>query len=342
MQVCTKKFYFRLVVKFVLRRLLLLLAVFSILALPAASADDGGNGTGIPVEGELHFTSYPQVYINATANTSFNLSYEGMLLFTQYGFYYTYFPSETWTVHRVSNNSLYYASHLTFHKSNVNYLMGLESKFNINSTLIQGNQEDSGSGHDSSISSDITVWMNKTMVSNPVPGNNASLSGFQLTFTMTSNSISGSGDLLLIQQLGAKLGNGYEQYHHLANLSQNLTSLNSTVIGVTSTSYDAYYWWNSTFSINGNTAQLNASKSTDGNVDTLIFQYHFTNGINYLSQDPYFSVPQVNLFQSPILQKDIQNAASFILVHSELLAAGFASGFALLGIAYGSFRRRRF
>ncbi len=311
------------------------------MALPAASADDGGHSPEAPVENELHFTSYPQVYINASANTSFNLSYEGMLLFTQSGFYYAYFPAEQWSVHRVSNNSLYYASHLVFHKSDVEYLYGLEKKFNISPALVQNGQGDGGFSLDNRITSDIVIWMNKTYVANPVPGNNTSLSSFQLTFTMSSTSINGSGDLLLIQQLGAKLGNGFEQYHHLRQISNNLTKLNATAIGVTSTNYDAYYWWNGTFSINGNTGTLNASKSTDGAVDTLIFQYHFTNGIHSLSQDPYFSVPQIDLFQSPILQNDIQNAASFLIVHSELLGAGFASGIALLGLSYGSYRKRR-
>ncbi len=325
-----------------MRRLILFLVLFSLIALPAASAEDGGHSPETPVENELHFTSYPQVFINASKNTSFNLSYEGMLLFSQTGFYYAYFPSETWAVHRVSNNSLYYSSHLTFHKTDPNILNGLAKRFNISSTLITGNQEDSGNGQDSRVTSDITIWMNKTQVANPVPGNTSKLSSFQLTFLMSSNSITGQGDLLLIQQLGAKLDNSFEQYHHLAQVTKNLTKLNTTTIGVSSTRYDAYYWWNNSFSINGKVSQLNASKSTDGNVDTLIFQYHFTNGIQSLSQDPYFSVPQINLFQSPILQKDIQNAASFLILHSELLAAGFGTGIALLGFSYASFRRKKF
>lgn len=312
------------------------------MALPAASAEDGAHSPEAPVENDLHFTSYPQLYINASANTSFNLSYEGMLLFTQSGFYYAFFPSESWSINRVSNNSINYASHLIFHKSNFEYLKGLETRFNISPNLTQNGQEDSGFGYDSQITSDIVIWMNKTYVANPVQGNNTSISSFQLTFTMNSTIINGSGDLLLIQQLGAKLGNQFKQYHQLPQISRNLTKLNTTGIGVSNTNYDAYYWWNSTYTINGNPGLLNASKSTAGSVDTLIFQYHFTNGIKSLSQDPYFSVPQINLFQSPILQKDIQNTASFLLVHSELLGAGIVSGFAILGISYGSYRKRRF
>ena len=234
-----------------LRRLLLFLALFSLIALPAASADDGGHSPEAPVENELHFTSYPQVIINASTNTSFNLSYEGMLLFAQSGFYYAYFPSETWTVHRVSNNSLYYSSYLIFHKTDGSFLSDFAKRFNISSALITGNQEDFGNNQDSRVTSDITIWMNKTQAANPVPGNTTKLSSFQLTFTMSSSSINGAGDLLLIQQLGAKLGNGFEQYHHLAQFTQNLTKLNTTAIGVTSTKYDAYYWWNNSFIING-------------------------------------------------------------------------------------------
>ncbi len=325
-----------------MRRLLLILAIFSLIALPVASADDGGHNPETPVENELHFTSYPQIYINPSSNASFNISYEGLLLFTQHGLFYAYFPSETWTIHRVSNSSLYYSSHLEFHRTDASYLKNIEQKFNISSKVVNDDQQDYRFGLETPITSAITIWMNKTMTANPLPDNNTSLSSFQLTFSMRSNSINGPGDLLLIQQLGDQLGNQFQQYHHLSRFSQNYTKLNASGISVTNTNYSAYYWWNSSFTVNGKTSQLNASKSTDGNVDTLIFQFHFTNGIHTLTQDPHFSVPSVDLFQSPILQKDIQQAANFFIVHSELLASGFATGLVLLGISYVSFRKRKY
>ncbi len=324
-----------------LRRLLLILVIFSLVALPVASADDGGHNPETPVENELHFTNYPQIYINPSANTSFNLSYEGLLLFTNYGLYYAYFPSQTWVVHRVSNNSLYYTSNLVFHKTDASYLRDIEKKFNVSSNVVNGDHENYRFELESRVTSEVTIWMNKTLTPNPLPNNNTPVSSFQLTFSMNSNSITGQGDLLLIQQLGAKLGNIFEQYHHLSRFSQNFTKLNTSGISVTSTNYSAYYWWNSSFVVNGLTSQLNASKSSDGNVDTLIFQFHFTNGIHTLTQDPHFSVPSIDLFQSPILQNDIQQAANFLIIHSELLAGGLATGMALLGVSYASFRRRK-
>lgn len=316
--------------------------MFSLIALPVASADDGGHNPEPPVENELHFTSYPQLYINASTNASFNVSYAGMILFNQNGFYYSYFPSEKWSVHRVSNNSVYYTANIVFHNANSNYLNGFEHQFNISNGLIQGGQDGFESEQGHQLASSVTIWMNKTTVPNPVQSNTTNLTSFEITFLMNSNSITGSGDLFLIQQLGARLSNVYEQYHHLAQVSNNLTYINDTGVGVTSTNYDAYYWWDSNYTLNGNNMTINASRSIDGNVDTLIFQYKFTNGISHLSQDPYFSVPQVNLFSTPILQKDIQSAANFIILHAELLAAGFGSGIALLGISYGTYRKRKF
>lgn len=327
-----------------LKRILVLLVIGALLVLPIASADDSG-----PIahnsENDLRFTDYPQVYVNISNNASFNVSYVGLLLFTSSGAYFSYFPNERWTVDRISNNSLSYNSAIHFNRMDDAHLGLIANKFNItNLPTAQNVQSDAISADSGPINANITILMNKSYVPNPVlngsPGKN--LTGFQITFSLYSSQITGKGDLLLIQQLGAKLQNGYEQYHKLKQMSANLTSVNDSAVGVTSTNYDAYFWWNSSYILNGHSANLSAVKSVEGNIDTVVFKYEFSNGLQSIVQDPYFSIPQINLFNNPILQKDILNATHYIVIHLELFVAGLVTGGLLLGVSYGSYRRRRF
>lgn len=327
----------------ILRRLLVLMVISLVLTLPIASADDSGAQVHDP-ENDLMFTHFPQVYVNVTKNASFNVSYVGMLLFTSTGMYFSYFPNEVWKIDRVSNNSLTYTSNIHFNLINSDKLGLFVNEFNL--TNIPMNHMPMGETGDmaESIGATVSVSMVKAYLHDPIntTNNTSSLTGFKMTFSFHSLQIKGSGDLLLIQQLGAKVHNEFEQYHLLAKFISGTSHGNDTTMGITGSSYNAYYWWNDSYLLNGNGATFSSYTATDGNIDTVVFKFAYNNSLESIVQDPYFSVPQVNLFNNPIIQKDIQNATTFIMLHLELLSAGLVTGIALLGISYGSYRRRRF
>lgn len=325
-----------------MKRILVLLVIGTLLALPIASADSP-SPSGHNSENDLRFTQFPQVYVNATNSASFNVSFLGLILLTQSGTYMSYFPNENWNVDVISNNSLYYSSDVHFVPMDKGVLRNLEQRFNISNVQSPNPQQDDQVQSAAAISASVNISLNKTYVNDPLA--NASrkeLSSFQITFSLSSSQITGPGDLLLVQQLGARIDSAYEQFHDLEGLSNSVARTNDTGVGMNASSYEAYYWWNSNYTMNGKPANLTSIIGSTGSVDTIIFKYSFTNGLHSMTQDPYFSVPQVNLFQNPIVQQDIINAARFLIVHVELLAGGIATGAILLGISYGAFRRRRF
>lgn len=322
-----------------MKRFIALLLVAVLLVLPLATADD--SGTPGQNNNNLRFTHYPQVYVNVSSNASFNVSYVGILLKTTYGVFYSYFPADNWVVKRESNLSVSYTSIIELSHLDNQHISEVENQYNVS-------MKDNGTDHVTEqpevedIQATVEVKMTKEYMSSPVntTGNSTNLTGFKISFSLHSTQITGPGVLMLIQALGAKINNGYQKYHVLQEIAQHHSSVNGTAISASG--YDAYYWWNPNYTLNGHTRNLTTISSSIGNSEVLVFMFPFRNGITSLVQDPYFSIPQVNLFNNPILQKDIQTAANFIVLHIELFAAGIITGTALVGFSYASYRRKRF
>ncbi len=329
-----------------MRRIIALLLIGALLVLPVASADDSGNAgnQNQDVPNELKFTAFPQVYVNVSNNASFNVSYIGIILVTTSGAFYSYFPSQNWVIKRNSNISVSYKSQVIFQHLDSEHIALLENRFNVTNLNGQNENHAPGEAEVESIAANVTVSMVKVHVNSPVNSNatTSNLTGFKISFAITSSQITGPGQMFLIQSLGARIHNGYEPYHSLMAISQDLQKVNGSAIGISTNNYDAYYWWAPTYTINGHSANLSASSSQIGNSEVLVFKFQFKNGITSLTQDPYFSIPQINLFSNPILQKDIVNAASFVVLHIELFSAGIITGSILVGISYASYRRKQF
>lgn len=330
-----------------MRRIIALLLIGTLLVLPVASADDSGQAgnQNHEVQNELSFTTFPQVYVNVSNNASFNVSYIGIILVTTSGAFYSYFPAQNWVVKRNSNISVSYRSEVMFQHLDSEHISLLQNEFNVTSLGEKTDNHAPGGSEMESIAANVTVSMVKVHVNSPVNSNASStnLTGFKISFSLSSSQIKGPGQMLLIQSLGARIHNSYESYHKLlGGISRDLQKVNGSAIGLSSTNYDAYYWWEPTYTVNGHTANLSASSSSIGNSEVLVFKFQFRNGITSLSQDPYFSIPQIDLFSNPILQKDIQNAATFLVLHIELFSAGLITGSILVGISYASYRRKRF
>lgn len=317
--------------------------VGALIVLPVAAAENSGplNHTS---ENDLRFTDFPQLYINATSQTSFNVSLTALLLFANHGVYVSLLPNERWDIARVSNNSLYYEADIHFTQINNDSLDHLETRFNVTNLTSPELQNEGLFSDEQPLTAHVIIYMNKTYVSDPVNGTQQSntLTGFRITFTLTSSDIKGPGSLILIQQLGARIDRVTEPYHALANLAKSLVRSNDTGLEINSSNYDAYYWWNSTYMLNGHDASLGSVRAESNNIGIVLFKYDFNRGLKSIVQDPYFSIPQINLFNNPIIQGDIQNATQFILLHAELFVAGLGVGAILLGISYGSYRKRRF
>lgn len=322
-----------------MKRILVLAVVGILLILPITSADDSGSGRN-PAENELHFTQFPQVYVNASSNDSFNVSFVAALLFLNNGAYVSLFPNEHWLVNRLSNNSISYTADLHFSHIDHSNLRLLEDRFNVTNLAPLKLEEHRDSGEDASVSAHVAIYMNKTLLVNPVNRSSHS-TGFDIIFVVTSSTITGPGDFILIQELGAKIHGQYRPYHTLVQAVHNLSSGNETGLELNSNYYDAYYWWSNDYILNGHHANISYQEAMVGPQEVVVFKYQFNSRLQSLYQDPYFAIPQIDLFKNPIIRGDIQNATQYFVIHAELFIAGIITGGFLLGITYGSFRRRR-
>ena len=351
-----------------LRKAIVALVLFALLMIPVAGASSPITKTNDhqAKPSDLYFNSFPQIYINASRNTSFNVSFLALMLVASTGIYMSYFPSESWGIQRVSQNELIYQANISLKPLASEDYSYMENQFNIsnlgniNNTYLKkfadGSQEIEYSNKMSAI---VQVIIQKTNFTNPSYTNNSGrISGFDITFKFTPKSQipnmglsapgglidqkSGSGNLFLFQVLGARIQNDMEGFKSLTNPSRALSTNHASGVEVNKSGFSSYYWWNNTYLLNNTPAALNYSETNMGKYHIVVFKYHFNNSLESIVQDPYFSVPQVDLFKNPILQKDINNAAQFVFLHIELFSAGIGTGAIFLGISYGIYRKRRF
>ena len=349
-----------------LKKAIVALLLFALLMLPAAGASAPVvkiNDQAKP-SSDLYFNSFPQIYINASGNTSFNVSFLALMLVANTGIYMSYFPSESWDIKKVSQNELIYQSSISLKplvSEDYSYLrnqFNVSNLSNINNTYIQKYAD----GHESEsngISATVQIIIQKTNFTNPSFTSNSTLiSGFDITFKFTPSSpipgpgsslpvmlpgqASGSGNLFLFQVLGARIQNDMEGFQSLMKSPKAPSTDHASGIEVNKSGFSSYYWWNNTYQLNNKQAALNYSETNMGKYHIVVFKYNFTSSLESIIQDPYFSVPQVDLFKNPILQKDINNAAQFVFLHIELFSAGIGTGAIFLGISYGMYRKRRF
>ncbi|MCL5782578.1 MAG: hypothetical protein M1476_01545 [Candidatus Thermoplasmatota archaeon] len=350
-----------------MKKAIVALLLFALLMLPVAGASAPVakiNDQAKP-SSDLYFNSFPQIYINASGNTSFNVSFLALMLVANTGIYMSYFPSESWDIKKVSQNELVYQSNISLKplaSEDYSYLMNqfnVSNLSNINNTYIQKYADGHESESVNKISAIVQIIIQKTNFTNPSSaGNHTPISGFDITFRFTPSSpipgpgsfspvmlpgpASDSGNLFLFQVLGARIQNDMEGFQSLMKPSKVLSTDHASGVEVNKSGFSSYYWWNSTYLLNNKTAALNYSETNMGKYHIVVFRYNVTSSLKSIVQDPYFSVPQVDLFKNPILQKDINNAAQFVFLHIELFSAGIGTGAIFLGISYGMYRKRRF
>ncbi len=267
-----------------LRKAIVALVLFTLLMIPVAGASSPIAKTNdYQVKpSDLYFNSFPQIYINASKNTSFNVSFLALMLVASTGIYMSYFPSESWGIQRVSQNELIYQSNISLKPLASEDYSYMENQFNIsnlgniNNTYLKkfadGNQETEYSTN--KISAIVQIIIQKTNFTNPSYTNNSGrISGFDITFKFIPKSQipgigsftqgflpsqnSRSGDLFLFQVLGARIQNDMEGFKSLTNPSRVLSTNHASGVEVNKSGFSSYYWWNNTYLLNNTPAALN-------------------------------------------------------------------------------------
>ena len=321
-----------------MKKYLIIAVALLVLVLPAVSIGSPA-GSQQPY---MKIDRWPGVEINLT-NSSFNLTFSAMILHQGIFNYVAKFPLQQWAVAKINSTTVEYSAELNFM-----YYRSMEN-FSQTATNHSGRMNDSmvdDFGFHGVPSSDITAHSNITLqkVSTTITEANGTAynsTGLKISIGMTSSDISGSGYVMLVQFLGARSGERQDFYHQFNGFDRNMMFRNPEGVEAQEHNISAYYIWNNSYQVNGEEHQMQNYTYTSGGLTLLEFRYNFTDGLKSLFQDPYFSVPAFNVFNSRFLDNGIRTAADFIIEHAELFSAGIATGMVLVGIPYGLHRRRQ-
>jgi hypothetical protein len=108
--------------------------------------------------------------------------------------------------------------------------------------------------------------------------------------------------------------------------------------------YQALYWWNNTYSLNGANMSLTGPFMYNDGMNfpesAIRFAFNVSGTSSTIYQDPYLATAGVSITTLHI--SSVQQAiVNFVLQHEELLGGGVAIGAILVAIPYVTYRRRR-
>ena len=322
-----------------MKKYLIIAVALLVLVLPAVSM-------GAPAGSQqpyMKIDRWPGVEINLT-NSSFNLTFAAMILHQGRFNYVARFPAQQWAVSRLNSTTVEYGAELNFRPF-------FQPMWNFPQTATNHADQMNDTmmddfGFHGVPSSDITAHSNITLqkvstIITEANGTAYNSTGLKIIIGMRSGDISGSGYVMLVQFLGARSGERQDFYHPFSGFGRNMMFKNPEGVEAEEHNISAYYIWNNSYQVNAVEHQMQNYTYTSGRLTLLEFRYNFTDGLKSLFQDPYFSVPAFNVFNSRFLDNGIRTAADFLIEHAELFSAGIATGMVLVGIPYGLHRRRQ-
>lgn len=294
---------------------------------------------------------FPGINVVVSSNTSYNLSYMYLIVKSENGLMSSSFDKDHWSITDHNNNSVTYTANLSLTSG---------AEFNSISSLVVKDSQSSSqqNSQNSTYSAKVIIKVSKmksgqgTLILNNGSSTINSLGNSTISILISiyfNKEIPGNGNVYLIQSLqgvekrlnSLSYGNFSGDFNYSSNEEVNGLLIN-THPNSSSLSHDALYWWNDSYTQNGTPMTMQSTTFSDGNTEYVVFEYPFTDGVSSIVQDPYISVPGVNIFQNPITEKQITAAMDYLLVHSEYLGAGLGGGLLLLGFSYGVYRRRKF
>ena len=307
-----------------------------------AGAAHGDNGSVV-------FGNAPFINVTLPDNVGYNLTYLGLVyvpgtILSQPSA--NYFSMDNWSNSFSNNGSMSY-----------------HSTFQIRQTGM-GMMDDHASQAGNSLS--VSIFINVTPVK---PGNLASQSpdGHNVTYfanytyyrittwvsATSSTTLSSGGKLVLVISFGGRedgsevtgttfTGTGMMgENEHAQQFKGYLLNNNSK--------YPALFWWNNTYSLNGNNEtfispyssvydSMFQDMSESGQVN---FEFNLSGSSSVIFQDPYLATAGIGITTLPPSTITLA-AINFLLEHTELLAGGAAIGSVLIAIPYFAYRRKKF
>ncbi len=150
-----------------------------------------------------------------------------------------------------------------------------------------------------------------------------------------------SGSLVLVQKLAVKTSTPLSSEDFRARIDKERLESRGLSVGTgTLSNAIAYYWWQGNYYVDGVQKNLTSTTKMEDNSLFLTYSYIFGNGTSTFYQDPYLTIPGLNLSEVSITGPASQ-IVHFILLHSELIVSGLIIGILLIAVPYASYRRRK-
>ncbi len=293
--------------------------------------------------GSVVFGNAPFINVTLPHNVSYNLTYLGLVYVPgtlSSSPSVNYFSKDNWS-NTFSNNSI----------------MSYHSTFQIGQTGM-GMMEDHSSQAGNSLS--VSIFINITPVHaghivNSPPGSLnvsdfANYTYYRITTWISATSAatqSGGGRLVLVvsfggREDGSKIIGGDFKGEGMMGENEQAQQFNGYLLN--HSSYPALFWWNNTYTLNGNNESFGSSY---GNMFPDMFEsgqvsfgFNLSGSSSVIFQDPYLATAGIGITSLPPSTITLA-AINFLLDHTELLAGGAAIGSMLIAIPYFAYRKRK-
>ena len=304
-----------------------------------AGAAHGDNGSVV-------FGNAPFINVTLPNNVGYNLTYIGLvyvpgtILLQPSAPSANYFSKDNWSNSFSDNGSMSY-----------------HSTFRIRQTGM-GMMDDHSSQAGNSLS--VSIFINVTPVK---PGNLASQSPggpnvtyfanytyYRITTWISATSAttpSSGGKLVLVVSFGGREDGSDmigSEFMGTGMMGENEHAQQFNGYLLNNSRYPALFWWNNTYSLNGNNETLISSYGSmfqdmfeSGQVN---FEFNLSGSSSVIFQDPYLATAGIGITTLPPSTITLA-AINFLLEHTELLAGGAAIGSVLIAIPYFAYRRKK-
>jgi hypothetical protein len=330
-------------------------------AAPAVTQAQPGAGTASLVLGR-----YPGISANLSSGIQIDMKTVGLILVINYTNeavfgpsyvpalipYISNFSNESWGFVSGNGSREYtYSANITFRQAGPGLAEALSGQLVGNLSFF--NEENTIKAHiPMQFQAKVYVNISKTAVSSQrmsisgAAGNytydNLSSSTVGINFNVIFNQPIGyNGSLILIQKLGVVASGPLTSEDFRAKLERGGAENRGFSVGNGGLEKAmAYYWWKGTYAVNGVSQNLSYATKMQDNAVFVAYFYNFSTGNSVFYQDPYLTIPGLNLSNVNIIGP-ANEVIQFIVLHSELIASGLVIGILLIAAPYAVYRKRR-
>ncbi|OWP56205.1 MAG: hypothetical protein B2I17_07140 [Thermoplasmatales archaeon B_DKE] len=291
--------------------------------------------------GSIVFGNLPSMNVSLPENISYNLTYLGIVYIpanssTQY---FNNFASDNWHYSLSSNGTMSYHSNFLVrggmgmedHNAPSNSLNPLSVSLFLNFTPVKATPSISSSSSSLNFS------------------NFSPYTYYKITTWIYASGSTTGGTISLLISFGGR-DDGFDttggDFHGLGMMGGDPEKQQFNGYFMNNSHFPALFWWNNSYTLNGapeifrSAYGNNFGQEIEHKAISFAFNLSDNNSNSVIYEDPYIATAGIGITDLPPTTI-AESVVSFVLAHAELLAAGAATGSALIALPYLGYRRRR-